>query len=73
VGLVERLLRAAPPGGELAHVVRLVGDQQRGRLGATPAVHRGPGGERGVGDGDAVAIARLGPAEFGRLGSRSIP
>jgi hypothetical protein len=49
----------------LAHVVRLVGDQQRRRLGAAAPVHARPRGERGVGDRDPVPVARL---RAGRVG-----
>ena len=57
----ERLDGRAPPRRVLAHVVRLVGDQQRRALGAAPPVHRRPRGHRRVGHRDAVAIAWLGP------------
>ena len=55
----ERLDGAPPPRRLLPHVVRLVGDQQRGRLRAAAPVDAGPGGHGLVGHGDAVAVARL--------------
>ena len=74
-GALERLDRRAPPRRVLAHVVRLVGDQQRRPLGAAAAVDVGAGGDRRVGDGDAVAVARLRPgrswAGWARAGCRS--
>ena len=57
---LERRLRAAPPRGLVAHVVRLVGQQQRRDLFAAAAMHLRPRSERLVGDRDAVAVARLG-------------
>ena len=53
-------LRGAAPRGLVAHVVRLVGDQQRRRLLAAPAVELRAGRERLVGHRHAVAVARLG-------------
>jgi hypothetical protein len=64
----ERVDVAAAPGGLLAHVVRLVGDQQRRRLGAAAPVDRGARGDGLVGDGDAVAVARLAPGGVGPVG-----
>ena len=49
------------PGGEVAHVVGLVGDQQGRPAGGGAAVGLRPGGDRLVGDGDAVEVGRLGP------------
>ncbi len=60
-GGAEGELRALAPGGQLAHVVRLVGDQQR------PPARRGcpvdlrTGGDGLIGHRDPVPIARLGP------------
>ena len=67
-GALERGLGAAAPRRELAHVVGLVGDQQRRQLGAAAAVHARSGGERRVGDRDAVAVARLGAGAVGAVG-----
>ena len=64
-GAARRPLRAAAPGGLVAHVVRLVGDQQRRPLRAAAAVDRRAGRDRLVGDGDAVAVARLRPVGVG--------
>ena len=65
-GALERRQRAAPPGRELAHVVRLVGDHER--LGGAAAVQARAGCERRVRDRDAVAIARLGAGGVGAVG-----
>ena len=65
---LERGLRAAAPRGLVAHVVRLVGQQQRRHLLAAPAVHLRAGRERLVGHGDAVAVARLGPGRVRPVG-----
>jgi hypothetical protein len=67
-GALERRLRAAAPRGELAHVVGLVGDQQGRQLRAPAAVDAGPGGERRVGDRDAVAVPGLGAGGVGPVG-----
>ena len=60
-GARERLDRRAAPRGVLAHVVRLVGDQQRRPLRAAAPVHPGARRHRRVGDRDAVPVARLRP------------
>ena len=57
----ERVDRRAPPRRVLAHVVRLVGDQQRRALGAAPPVHGRARRDGRVRDRDAVPVARLRP------------
>ncbi len=60
-GAVEGLAGLQAPGGLIAHVVGLVGDQQgRPAAGGQPVRIR-PGGDRLVGDGDAVEVGRLRP------------
>ena len=59
--LRERLDRRAPPRRVLAHVMRLVGDQQRRPLGAAAPVHGRPRRHRRVRHRDAVPVARLRP------------
>ena len=60
-GAVEGLAGLQAPGGLIAHVVRLVGDQQgRPAAGGLPVRVR-PGRDRLVGDGDAVEVGRLRP------------
>ncbi len=60
-GAVEGLAGLQAPGGQIAHVVRLVGDQQgRPAAGGQPVRIR-PGRDRLVGDGDAVEVGRLRP------------
>ena len=60
-GAVEGAAGAQAPGGLVAHVVGLVGDQQGRPAGGGVAVGVRPGGDRLVGDGDAVEVGRLGP------------
>ena len=58
----SKALRVAhAPGGQVAHVVGLVGDQQGRRAGRRPPVRVRPGRDRLVGDGDAVEVGRLRP------------
>ncbi len=60
-GAVEGPAGPQAPGGLIAHVVRLVGDQQgRPAAGGQPVRIR-PGRDRLVGDGDAVEVGRLRP------------
>ena len=67
-GALERLAGRAAPRRELAHVVRLVGDQQRGLVAAGAPVGLRAGRDRGVGDRDAVAVARLRPGGVRAVG-----
>ena len=53
--------RRPPPRRVLAHVVGLVGDQQRRPLGAAAPVHGRPRGDRRVRHRDAVPVTRLRP------------
>ena len=64
----ERVDRRAPPRRVLAHVVRLVGDQQRRPLRAAPPVHLRPRRDGRVRDRDAVPVARLRPGAVGPVG-----
>jgi hypothetical protein len=60
-GAVEGAAGLQAPGGQIAHVVGLVGDQQgRPAAGGQPVRLR-PRRDRLVGDGDAVEVGRLGP------------
>ena len=56
---------ALAPGGQLAHVVRLVGDHQRPPPGRRGGVHLRAGGHGGVRDRHAVAVGRLGAVGVG--------
>ena len=67
-GARERVDGRAPPGRVLAHVVRLVGDQQRRALRAAALVHRGARGHGRVRDRHAVPVTRLGPGRVGPVG-----
>jgi hypothetical protein len=60
LGTLERLARPDAPGGVVAHVVRLVRDQQGRAAIGHPRVPSRARRDRLVGHGDAVAVARLG-------------
>ena len=67
-GAGERIDRRPPPGRVLAHVVGLVGDQQRRPLRAAAAVDLGAGGHGRVRDRDAVPVTRLRAGRIGPVG-----